>query len=132
MGNSANFDGNYDKGSMLDPLVLAFRLERFYRSADHPTQSIRYLRIDMAVATDISIGAIGRPRLRLSAERSTKSHNIELAKVARLRNVLPGNWICSVGRTAHSGPVLIDVGRTELAMPPSITVEMANGARSIW
>ena len=25
MGNSAYFDGNYDKGSMLDPLVLAFR-----------------------------------------------------------------------------------------------------------
>jgi hypothetical protein len=52
MGNSANFDGNYDKGSMLDPLVLTFRLERFDRSADHPSQSIRYLRIDMAVATD--------------------------------------------------------------------------------
>jgi hypothetical protein len=66
MGNSANFDGNYDKGSMLDPLVLAFRLERFDRSADHPSQSIRYLR------------------------------------------------------------------RTELAMPPSITVEMAKSARSIW
>ena len=98
MGNSAYFDGNYDKGSMLDPLVLAFRLERFDRSADHPSQSIRYLRIDMAVATDISIGAIDRPRLRFSAERLTRSHNIELAKVARSRNILPGNWICSVGR----------------------------------
>jgi hypothetical protein len=64
MGNSANFDGNYDKGSMLDPLVLAFRLQRFDRSADHASQSI--------------------------------------------------------------------VGQTELAMPPSITVEMAKGARSIW
>ena len=30
---------------------------------------------------------------------------------------------------AHDGPVLIDavVNRTELAMPPSITVEMAKG-----
>jgi pyruvate dehydrogenase (quinone) len=30
---------------------------------------------------------------------------------------------------AHNGPALVDavVNRTELAMPPSITVEMANG-----
>jgi pyruvate dehydrogenase (quinone) len=32
-------------------------------------------------------------------------------------------------RLAHDGPVLVDavVNRTELAMPPSITVEMAKG-----
>jgi pyruvate dehydrogenase (quinone) len=35
---------------------------------------------------------------------------------------------------ADDGPVLIDavVNRSELAMPPSITVEMAKGSRSTW
>ena len=35
---------------------------------------------------------------------------------------------------AHDGPVLIDavVARTELAMPPSVTAEMAKGLRFIW
>ena len=35
---------------------------------------------------------------------------------------------------AHDGPVVVDavVNRSELAMPPSITIEMARGFRSIW
>jgi pyruvate dehydrogenase (quinone) len=57
--------------------------------------------------------------------------NPNFAAMAEAAGVIedPGEVDNGVAALAHSGPVLIDavVARTELAMPPAITVEMAKG-----